>query len=148
MNRTGLKKLFNDNFKLYQKCMNRESFDICNEIYRIAQSQNNSIVTQFCFILSHVIVACTQTPNITYNIYEVMSDYYEVMQNYLYENYIMTREDWAILTSKIKAVYHKYKAKEVLNLGIEIINLYEREQIIIELKKLQKEVNKNSIEAA
>lgn len=148
MNRNGLKKLFNDNFKLYQKCLKRENFDICNEIYQIAQSQNNSIATQFCFTLSHVIVACTQAPNSNYNIIDVMYDYYDVMQSHLYEDYIMTMEDWATLCSKIKAIYAKYQTKDVSNLGIEIINLYEREQNIIQLKKLQKEVNKNSVEAA
>lgn len=149
MNRNGLKKLFNDNFKLYQKCINREAFDICNEIYQIAQSQNNSMVTQFCYTLSHSIVACTQATDRNYNIYDVMQDYYNVMQSHLYEDYIMTEEDWTKFCSKIKAVYAKYKTKDVSNIGIEIINLYEKEQNVIQLREMKKVIiNKNSVEAA
>lgn len=136
MKKTILNKIFEDNFRLYQRCTNKEVFNAFNEIYKI--SQNNSMATEFCFTLSHVIIACTSTTDIDidYNIYDVMCDYYNVMDSHLYID-VMTTEEWNTLTSEIKKVYAKYQSKYVSDLGIAIINTYEKEQNEILLKKLK-----------
>lgn len=142
MNKNKLSKIFKDNFRLYQRCMNQEAFDLCNEIYKIAQA--NSIAVEFCFTLSHIIVKCVQATNINYNIYDVMCDYFNVMQSYLYENYVMTAADWESFVSEIKKVYAKYQSSYVSDLGIAIINLYEKEQNKIQLSNLRE--NKKTVQ--
>lgn len=139
MNEEKLKKIFNESFQLYKKLGEKklDDIDICGEIYNIAQKSSN---IELCYVLSHVIVECIKTP-VDYDIYQVMKDYYNVMKKHLYDNHIMTDEEWHNLTSSIKEVYAKYQSKYVSNLGLAILDQYEKEQDHIKIRQWNKQLN-------